>query len=105
MAFFDGGGLEDEAEVLAEAALDGVVEGEIEDAAGGFAGDDAAVEGVLGGLGAVLSGGVVELLLGVGRLGSCRWRCWFRWAVSAAPGPVDWAHAIGRTGSKEQAEP
>ena len=42
------GGLQDEAEVLTKAALDGVVEREVEDIAGRFAGDDAAMEGVLG---------------------------------------------------------
>ena len=69
-----GGGLEDETEVLAQAALDGVVEREIEDAIGRFAGDDAAVERVLRRLRAVLSGGVVEALLGVrdrGAVGGC----------------------------------
>ncbi len=41
---FDRGALEDEAEILTEAALNGIVEGKIEDAVGGFAGDDASVE-------------------------------------------------------------
>lgn len=60
---FDTGGLQDEAEILAKAALDGVVEREVHDVAGGFADDDAAVVGVLGGLRAVLAGGGIEILL------------------------------------------
>ncbi len=52
---FHGGGLEDEAEILAQAALDGIVEREVEDGVGCFAGDDAAVVGILGHLRAVLS--------------------------------------------------
>ena len=61
----DGRSLEDEAEILPEAALDGVIEREIEDTTGGFVDDDAAMEGVLSWLCAILSGGVVEILLGV----------------------------------------
>ena len=58
-----GGGLEDEAEVLAKTALDGFVEGEVNDGAGGFAGDEGALVGVLRDLRAVGAGRVVELLL------------------------------------------
>ncbi len=98
-----GGALEDEAEVLAEAALDGVVEREIEDAVGGFAGDDAAFEGVLRGLGAVLSGGVVELLLGGRRRGSCRLAVLGPLGCFCCAGPVDWAMRRDLTSGKEQA--
>jgi hypothetical protein len=63
---FHGGGLEDDAEVLAETALDRVVKREVEYGVGGFAGDDAAAKGILCRLRAILSGGVVEALLGAG---------------------------------------
>ena len=78
-----GGGLEEEAKVLAEAALDGIVEGEIKDCSGGLAVDDAAFEGVRGGLGSVLSGGGVELLLPTGDGGAV---CW---STGAGGGPCD----------------
>ena len=59
---------------MTEASLDRVVQREIEDSVGRFAGDDAAVERVLCRLCAVLAGGVVEVLLGVrdrGAVGGC----------------------------------
>jgi hypothetical protein len=60
----DGGLLQDDAEVLAKAALDGVVEGEIEDGAGVLAGDDRAFIGVLRDLRTVGAAGVIQLDLG-----------------------------------------
>ena len=102
---FHGGVLQDQTEVLAQAALDCVVEGEIENAAGGFAGDDAAVEGVLGWLCAVLAGGVVEALLSVGdggAVGGCAGAAWL--FLLRRPGGglrVCWR----LTGYREQAEP
>ena len=62
--------LQNDSEVLTETALDGIVQREIEYAAGRFVCDDASVERVLGGLRTVLSGGVVELLLRVGDWGA-----------------------------------
>ena len=61
----DGGVGEDDAEVLAETALDGVVQGEIDGCAGGFSLDDGSAVVILGGGAAALAGGCAELLLGL----------------------------------------
>jgi hypothetical protein len=68
-----GGGLQDQTEVVAQAALDGIVEREIEDdaVANAIPGNERAFEGVLRGLGAVGAGTGLEELEAASTIWAC----------------------------------